>query len=99
MDLQAQDRAQRIGQKQEVKVFRLITKTKIEEEILQKAAYKKNLDEKIIKAGLFNIKSSDTERRKRLEDLLRLEKEDDDEEDEVPNDDEVNTMLARSEDE
>ena len=99
MDLQAQDRAHRIGQKQEVKVFRLITKTKIEEEILQKAAYKKNLDEKIIKAGLFNIKSSDTERRKRLEDLLRIEKEDDEEEDEVPNDDEVNTMLARSEEE
>jgi ATP-dependent helicase STH1/SNF2 len=99
MDLQAQDRAHRIGQKHEVKVFRLITKTKIEEEILQKAAYKKNLDEKIIKAGLFNIKSSDTERRKRLEDLLRIEKEDDEEEDEVPNDEEVNTMLARTEEE
>ena len=50
MDLQAQDRAHRIGQKNEVRVLRLITNSQIEEEILAKAALKKNLDHKVIKA-------------------------------------------------
>jgi ATP-dependent helicase STH1/SNF2 len=54
MDLQAQDRAHRIGQKNEVRVLRLVTNTWIEEEILSKAAYKINLDEMIIQAGLYN---------------------------------------------
>lgn len=40
MDLQAQDRAHRIGQRSEVRVFRLITKTVIEESILTRASYK-----------------------------------------------------------
>lgn len=37
MDEQAKDRAHRIGQKREVRVYRLITTTKIEEGILSKA--------------------------------------------------------------
>tara|TARA_B110000285_G_C15096918_1_gene602574 strand:- start:947 stop:1186 length:240 start_codon:yes stop_codon:yes gene_type:complete len=48
MDEQAKDRAHRIGQKHEVRVFRLITATKVEEGILSKAQYKKGLDDKII---------------------------------------------------
>jgi ATP-dependent helicase STH1/SNF2 len=48
MDEQAKDRAHRIGQKREVRVYRLITTTKIEEDILDKATQKKDLDEKII---------------------------------------------------
>ena len=40
MDLQAQDRAHRIGQRNEVRVFRLITKSAIEEGILTRASYK-----------------------------------------------------------
>jgi SNF2 family DNA or RNA helicase len=100
MDIQAQDRAHRIGQKQEVKVFRLITKTDIEEDILSKAAYKKNLDDKIIRAGLYNTKYSEQERKKRLQDLLKNEeKEEEAEEDEVPTDEQVNEMLARSDEE
>lgn len=54
MDLQAQDRAHRIGQKSEVRVLRLVTNTWIEEEIMNKANYKMGLDEIIIQAGLFN---------------------------------------------
>jgi SNF2 family DNA or RNA helicase len=99
MDIQAQDRAHRIGQKQEVRVFRFITQTAIEEEILSKAAFKKNLDEKIIRAGLYNVKYSEHERRKKLEDLLKNEKEEDEEEDEIPTDEQINEMLARNEDE
>lgn len=103
MDLQAQDRAHRIGQKQEVRVLRLITKTKIEEDILSKASFKKNLDEKIIRAGMYNTKYSEQERRKKIEDLLKLEKEEEegedsnDEENEIPNDEQINEMIARSE--
>ena len=66
MDLQAQDRAHRIGQKSEVKVLRLITNSWIEEEILSKAAFKMNLDEIFIQAGLYNQRSTDVERRERL---------------------------------
>jgi ATP-dependent helicase STH1/SNF2 len=102
MDIQAQDRAHRIGQKQEVKVLRLITKTDIEEEILSKAAFKKNLDEKIIKAGLYNAKYSEQERKKKLQDLLKNEEKEEeqgDEEDEIPNDEQINEMIARSDEE
>lgn len=54
MDEQAKDRAHRIGQKQEVKVFRLITRSIVEEGILSRACSKKALDAKIIQAGMFN---------------------------------------------
>ena len=81
MDLQAQDRAHRIGQKKEVLVLRFITNTPIEEAILQKAAFKMNLDELFIQGGLYNLSSSEAERRKKIEDVLkRTNKEDGDEE-------------------
>jgi SNF2 family DNA or RNA helicase len=90
MDEQAKDRAHRIGQQREVRVYRLITSTKIEEGIFNKATMKKDLDNKIIQAGMFNDKASDMERQKRLEDLIRKDYADDEEgeqESEIPNDD------------
>ena len=57
MDIQAEDRAHRIGQQREVRVYRLVTKTYIEKEILDKAGEKKMMDQKIIQAGLFNTKA------------------------------------------
>ncbi len=99
MDEQAKDRAHRIGQKYEVRVYRLITTTKIEEGILNKATQKKDLDAKIIQAGMFNDKASDMDRQKRLEDLIRKDYEDDGEvnegETETPNDEQINDMIAR----
>lgn len=86
MDLQAQDRAHRIGQKNEVRVFRLVTNTWIEEEILSKAAYKVGLDEMIIQAGLYDNKSTDNDRKEKIEDILKKNKAYDDTDDEVPND-------------
>ena len=62
MDEQAKDRAHRIGQQSEVRVYRLITATKVEEGILQKATYKKGLDDKIIQAGLYNDDATDVDR-------------------------------------
>jgi ATP-dependent helicase STH1/SNF2 len=61
-------------------VYRLITSTKIEEGIFTKASQKKLLDNKIIQAGMFNDKASDNERQKRLEDLIRKDYVEDEEE-------------------
>ena len=51
---QAQDRAHRIGQRNEVRVFRLITTSPIEEKILARATDKKNLNSLAVEAGQFN---------------------------------------------
>jgi SWI/SNF-related matrix-associated actin-dependent regulator of chromatin subfamily A protein 2/4 len=99
-DLQAQDRAHRIGQVNEVRVLRLMTVNSVEEKILAAARYKLNVDEKVIQAGMFNNKSTGNERRQFLQQILLQEtEEDEEEEDEVPDDEVINQMIARSEDE
>ncbi len=56
-DLQAQDRAHRIGQQNEVRVLRLMTVNSVEEKILAAARYKLNVDSKVIPLlPLFNPK-------------------------------------------
>lgn len=72
-DLQAQDRAHRIGQQNEVRVLRLMTVNSVEERILAAARYKLNVDEKVIQAGMFDQKSTGTERRQFLQALLMQE--------------------------
>ncbi len=57
-DIQAQDRAHRIGQTREVRVLRLCTVNSVEEKILAAARYKLNMDEKVIQAGMFNQQST-----------------------------------------
>ena len=42
-DMQAQDRAHRIGQKKKVNVYRLVTKSSVEERILQRARQKESV--------------------------------------------------------
>jgi len=99
-DLQAQDRAHRIGQVNEVRVLRLMTVNSVEEKILAAARYKLNVDEKVIQAGMFNNKSTGNERRQFLQQILLQETEEgDEEEDELPDDEVINQMIARSEDE
>jgi SWI/SNF-related matrix-associated actin-dependent regulator of chromatin subfamily A member 5 len=49
VDLQAQDRAHRIGQKKQVKVFRLIAEATLEERVLTRARQKLVLDALVIK--------------------------------------------------
>jgi hypothetical protein len=100
MDLQAQDRAHRIGQTNEVRVYRLVTNTKVEETILTKAAYKKDVDAKVIQAGLFNNKSTDIERREKLKNLLKNEDEEEAEfENEFLTDEQINEIIARNDEE
>ncbi|XP_076126923.1 putative global transcription activator SNF2L2 isoform X1 [Alosa pseudoharengus] len=118
-DLQAQDRAHRIGQQNEVRVLRLCTVNSVEEKILAAAKYKLNVDQKVIQAGMFDQKSSSHERRAFLQAILEHEEQNESsstvaspsqlqnsgaftetlEEDEVPDDETLNQMIARIEDE
>lgn len=108
-DLQAQDRAHRIGQQNEVRVLRLCTVNSVEEKILAAAKYKLNVDQKVIQAGMFDQKSSSHERKAFLQAILEHEEQDEitsdnkqlilQEEDEVPDDETVNQMIARHEEE
>lgn len=98
-DLQAQDRAHRIGQRNEVRVLRLMTVNSVEERILAAARYKLNMDEKVIQAGMFDQKSTGSERQQFLQSILTQDEGDDEEENEVPDDEMINFMLARSDEE
>jgi len=98
-DLQASDRAHRIGQKNEVRVLRLMTVNSVEEKILAAAQHKLNVDQKVIQAGMFDQKSTGNERHMFLQALLSADQGGDEEEDEVPDDETINQMLARSEEE
>lgn len=52
-DLQAQDRAHRIGQKRNVVVYRLATRGTVEEVLLEKAEGKRRLEKLVIRKGRF----------------------------------------------
>ncbi|KAL6971215.1 Pharynx and intestine in excess protein 1 [Sarracenia purpurea var. burkii] len=54
MDQQAQDRCHRIGQTREVHIYRLISQSTIEENILKKANQKRALDDLVIQSGGYN---------------------------------------------
>jgi ATP-dependent helicase STH1/SNF2 len=102
-DLQAQDRAHRIGQKREVRILRLITSKSVEEAILARAQYKLDLDGKVIQAGKFDNKTTDREREELLRSLLGGDEEDDDDKDKDQEgeieDGDLNEIIARNEDE
>lgn len=53
-DLQAMDRAHRIGQTKQVKVFRFVTENAIEEKVLERATQKLRLDQLVIQQGRNN---------------------------------------------
>lgn len=97
-DLQAQDRAHRIGQKNEVRILRLISSNSVEEKILERAQFKLDMDGKVIQAGKFDNKSTNEERDALLRTLLETAEDaeqlgDHDEMD----DDDLNEIMARSE--
>ncbi|KAK4523390.1 hypothetical protein GAYE_PCTG52G1285 [Galdieria yellowstonensis] len=98
MDMQAQDRAHRIGQTREVKVFRLVCSGTVEEKILEQAQKKLNMDAQVIQAGQFNNRASDLDRRRMLEEILRRQ-QDDSSRDQAQDDEDTNRMLARSDEE
>ncbi|KAH8176166.1 bromodomain-containing protein [Sarocladium implicatum] len=98
-DLQAQDRAHRIGQKNEVRILRLISSNSVEEKILERARFKLDMDGKVIQAGRFDNKSSETDRDAMLRTLLETADMAESGEQEEMEDEELNMMLARSDDE
>lgn len=100
-DLQAQDRAHRIGQTKEVRILRLITEDSVEEVILDRAHAKLDIDGKVIQAGKFDNKSTAEEQEAFLRQLLESEeaKRHQNDEDEEMDDDELNEILARNDDE
>ena len=98
-DLQAQDRAHRIGQKNEVRILRLISSNSVEERILERARFKLDMDGKVIQAGRFDNKSSETDRDAMLRTLLETADMAELGDQEEMNDEELNMILARSDDE
>lgn len=76
-----------------------MTVNSVEERILAAAKYKLIMDEKVIQAGMFDQKSTGSERHQFLQSILHHDGSDEEEENEVPDDETVNQMLARNEDE
>ncbi|KAG9305927.1 hypothetical protein G9A89_016580 [Geosiphon pyriformis] len=68
VDLQAQDRAHRIGQTKQVYVFRFVTENAIEEKVLERAAQKLRLDQLVIQQG----RASQTQKATSKEELLTM---------------------------
>ncbi|GAU14882.1 hypothetical protein TSUD_46750 [Trifolium subterraneum] len=97
MDQQAEDRAHRIGQKKEVRVFVLVSVGSIEEVILERAKQKMGIDAKVIQAGLFNTTSTAQDRREMLEVIMRRGSSSLGAD--VPSEREINRLAARSDEE
>lgn len=71
----------------------------VEERILAAARYKLNMDEKVIQAGMFDQKSTGSERQQFLQSILHQDEADEEEENEVPDDEMINLMISRSDQE
>ncbi|CAM8911859.1 unnamed protein product [Rhodiola kirilowii] len=97
VDLQAQARAHRIGQKKDVLVLRFETVNTVEEQVRASAEHKLGVANQSITAGFFDNNTSAEDRREYLESLLRECKKEEDTS--VLNDDALNDLLARSESE
>ncbi|KAI5254622.1 hypothetical protein E4T42_02348 [Aureobasidium subglaciale] len=98
-DLQAQDRAHRIGQKNEVRILRLISSNSVEEKILERANYKLSMDGKVIQAGKFDNRSTNEERDEMLRVMLESADAAEAFEQEEMDDDDLNVIMMRSDDE
>ncbi|GAA5820365.1 hypothetical protein JCM10212_003933 [Sporobolomyces blumeae] len=99
-DLQAQDRAHRIGQKKEVRILRLVTERSVEEHVMAGAAKKIEMDKKIIQAGRYDNKSTAEERDAFLRALLEADDDtNEDGDDDADEADILNEAIARTEEE
>lgn len=110
VDAQAQARSHRIGQKNEVRVYRILTHSPIEERIHSRATSKKNLTELVVEAGKFNsrVSTSLEDNKEMMENLLNeytsmdaefAQKDFSDynaylEECDIPDNEELNEMMA-----
>jgi len=69
-DLQAMDRAHRIGQTKQVFVFRFITEGSVEERMLERAAQKLRLDQLVIQQGRQQMSKGKTKAPSRVNEHL-----------------------------
>ncbi|KAH8583566.1 SNF2L with a SWI SNF2 like ATpase and a Myb domain [Cryptosporidium sp. chipmunk genotype I] len=72
MDLQAMDRAHRIGQKKPVTVYRFVTEKTVEERIVERAAKKLKLDSLIIQQGLISNASHSAPDNRELHEMIQF---------------------------
>jgi ATP-dependent helicase STH1/SNF2 len=98
-DLQAQDRAHRIGQQNEVRILRLISSNSVEEKILERAQFKLNMDGKVIQAGKFDNKSTNEERDEMLRVMFESAEAAESLEQEEMDDEDLNVIMMRNDDE
>ncbi|OQR98525.1 chromatin-remodeling complex ATPase chain [Achlya hypogyna] len=70
-DLQAQDRAHRIGQKKEVHVYRFVTSNSVEEKIIERAQQKLKLDAMVVQQGRLQEKQKNLSKADML-DMIRF---------------------------
>ena len=96
-DLQAQDRAHRIGQKNEVRILRLISSNSVEEKILERAQFKLDMDGKVIQAGKFDNKSTNEERDEMLRIMLEAAESAESLQQEEMDDEDLNAIIMRNE--
>ncbi|KAF4635873.1 hypothetical protein G7Y89_g2204 [Cudoniella acicularis] len=104
-DLQAQDRAHRIGQTKPVIIFRLATKGTVEEALLKSADAKRRLEKTVIKKGGFKNmgQKMDLEEELDANELKQLLWKDgqvfkyNGSKDQILSDDDLNVLLDRSE--
>lgn len=70
--MQAQDRAHRIGQRNDVRVFRFISNSPVEEKILSRATEKLTMNQLVVEAGKFDSNEVDNslERQQLMKELL-----------------------------
>ncbi|AEC08101.1 SNF2-related N-terminal domain [Arabidopsis thaliana x Arabidopsis arenosa] len=97
VDLQAQARAHRIGQKKDVLVLRFETVNSVEEQVRASAEHKLGVANQSITAGFFDNNTSAEDRKEYLESLLRESKKEEDAP--VLDDDALNDLIARRESE
>ncbi|KAL6305657.1 SNF2 family N-terminal domain-containing protein [Sparassis latifolia] len=98
-DLQAQDRAHRIGQTKVVRILRFVTEKSVEEAMFARARFKLDIDDKVIQAGRFDNKSTQEEQEEFLRSILEADQEEENEEAGDMNDEELNELISRGDDE
>ncbi|KPI89527.1 putative transcription activator DNA-dependent ATPase [Leptomonas seymouri] len=72
MDLQAQDRAHRIGQKRSVRVYRFVTDGTVEEKIYRRALKKLYLDAVVVQQGRLQAKAASSASKEELLSMIKF---------------------------